>query len=47
MLMQNFGVTNKEHYGIMVCYGIFWSGQYLSHFVITLVAIKCDKLSIY
>jgi len=21
MLMQNFGVTNKEHYGI------FWSGQ--------------------
>ena len=25
MLMQNFGVTNKEHYGI--CYGIFWSGQ--------------------
>ena len=24
MLIQNFGVTNKEH---MVCYGIFWSGQ--------------------
>ena len=23
--MQNFGVTNKEHY--MVCYGIFLSGQ--------------------
>ena len=21
------GVTDKEHYG-MVCYGIFWSGQY-------------------
>ena len=24
MLMQNFGVSNKEHYGM---YGIFWSGQ--------------------
>ena len=24
MLMQNFGVTNKEHYG-MLCY--FWSDQ--------------------
>ena len=29
MLMQNFGVTNREHYGIRVCYGIFWSGQFL------------------
>ena len=26
MLMQNLGVTNKN---IMVCYGIFWSGQLL------------------
>ena len=25
MLMQNFGVTNKEHYGM---FGIFWSGQF-------------------
>ena len=24
MLMQNFGGTNKEQYGM---YGIFWSGQ--------------------
>ena len=24
MLMQSFGVTTKS---IMVCYGIFWSGQ--------------------
>ena len=28
MLMQNFGVTNKEHYGM---FGIFWSGQLLSN----------------
>ena len=35
ILMQNFGVTNKEHYGMfkrvcsfsLVCYGIFCSGQ--------------------
>ena len=36
MLMQNFRVTNKEHYGIlwyiMVYYGIFCSGQYFSLF---------------
>ena len=25
MLMQNFGFTTKS---IMVCYGIFWNGQY-------------------
>ena len=25
MLMQNFGVTNKEHYGML---WYFWSGQY-------------------
>ena len=25
MLMQNFGVTNREHYGM---YGTFCSGQY-------------------
>ena len=24
MLMQNFGVTNKEHYGML---RYFWSGQ--------------------
>ena len=24
MLMQNFGVTNKEHYGML---WYFWSGQ--------------------
>ena len=24
MLMQNFGVTNKEHYGML---WFFWSGQ--------------------
>ena len=27
MLMQNFGVTNKEHYGML---WYFWSGQYQS-----------------
>ena len=27
MLIQNFGVTKKEHYGTAVCCGIFWSGQ--------------------
>ena len=27
MLMQNFGVTNKEHYGML---WYFWSGQLLS-----------------
>ena len=35
MLMQNFEVTNKEHYGMfkklssfsLVCYGILCSGQ--------------------
>ena len=26
MHMQNFGVTNKEHYGMLVWF--FWSGQY-------------------
>ena len=26
MLMQNFGVTNKEHYGML---WYFWSGQSL------------------
>ena len=26
MYMQNFGVTNKEHYGMLVWF--FWSGQY-------------------
>ena len=26
MLMQNFGVTNKEHYG-MLCYFLEWSIQ--------------------
>ena len=31
MLMQTFGVTNKE---IMVCYGIFWSGQLLDKFIL-------------
>ena len=25
LLMQNFGVTKRK--SIMVCYGIFWSGQ--------------------
>ena len=25
MLMQNFGVTNKEHYGML---WYFWSGQF-------------------
>ena len=25
MLMQNFGATNKEHYGML---WYFWSGQY-------------------
>ena len=25
MLMQNFGVTNKEHYGLL---RYFWSGQF-------------------
>ena len=25
MLMQNFGVTGKEHYGML---WYFWSGQY-------------------
>ena len=29
MLMQNSGVTNKEHYG-MLCY--FWSGQFVGQF---------------
>ena len=26
--MQNVGVTNQEYWSIMVCYGIFWSGQF-------------------
>ena len=26
MLMQNFGVTNKEHYGML---WYFWSGQFV------------------
>ena len=28
MLMQNFGVTNKEHYGML---WYFWSGQLVAH----------------
>ena len=32
MFMQNFGVTNKEDYGMFWYSGIFWSGQeQLSH----------------
>ena len=27
MLMQNFGVTNKEHYGML---WYFWSGQLIA-----------------
>ena len=29
--MQNFGVTNKEHYGML---WYFWSGQFSDQFVI-------------
>ena len=29
MLMQNFGVTNKEHYGML---WYFWSGQLVQPF---------------
>ena len=28
--MQNFGVTNKEHYGML---WYFWSGQFLLYYV--------------
>ena len=29
MLMQNFGVTNEEHYGML---WYFWSGQWRAYF---------------
>ena len=29
MFMQNFGVTNKEHYGML---WYFWSGQFRTTF---------------
>ena len=31
--MQNFGVTNKEHYGIL---WYFWSGQFVLRVIILL-----------
>ena len=34
MLMQNFGVTNKEHYGML---WYFWSGQFLLKFALYLL----------
>ena len=37
--MQNFWVTNKEHYGI--CYGIFWNDQKYNAY--TLGQKTCDE----
>ena len=41
MLMQNFGVTNKEHYGML---RYFWSGQFFSYLLTSLSGFPYETL---